>query len=41
MFQHFGRIDVILNNAGYTLIGAAEELTDEQIIHQTNNPEGR
>lgn len=33
-FQHFGRIDVILNNAGYTLFGAAEELTDEQIIHQ-------
>jgi NAD(P)-dependent dehydrogenase (short-subunit alcohol dehydrogenase family) len=35
-FQHFGRIDVILNNAGYALIGAAEELTDEQIIHQLN-----
>ena len=35
-FEHFGRIDVIMNNAGYALIGAAEELTDEQIIHQLN-----
>ena len=35
-FGHFGRIEVIFNNAGYTLFGAAEELTDEQIIHQFN-----
>jgi NAD(P)-dependent dehydrogenase (short-subunit alcohol dehydrogenase family) len=30
-FAEFGRIDVIVSNAGYGLFGAAEELTDEQI----------
>ncbi|WP_371440794.1 SDR family oxidoreductase [Thalassospira sp. TSL5-1] len=29
-------IDVIVNNAGYGLFGAAEELTDDQIIDQIN-----
>ena len=33
-FQRFGRIDVIVSNAGYGLFGAAEELTDEQIDRQ-------
>jgi NAD(P)-dependent dehydrogenase (short-subunit alcohol dehydrogenase family) len=28
------RIDVVVSNAGYGLMGAAEELTDEQMVHQ-------
>lgn len=29
-----GRIDVVVSNAGYGLMGAAEEATDEQVEHQ-------
>jgi NAD(P)-dependent dehydrogenase (short-subunit alcohol dehydrogenase family) len=31
---HFGRLDVVFNNAGYGHVGAIEELTDEELRQQ-------
>jgi NAD(P)-dependent dehydrogenase (short-subunit alcohol dehydrogenase family) len=33
-FSDLGRIDVVVNNAGYGLFGAAEGFGDDQIVHQ-------
>ncbi|MBB5610076.1 MULTISPECIES: SDR family oxidoreductase [unclassified Janthinobacterium] len=33
-FDELGKIDAIVSNAGYGLFGAAEELSDEQVVHQ-------
>jgi NAD(P)-dependent dehydrogenase (short-subunit alcohol dehydrogenase family) len=35
-FDRHGRIDVIVSNAGYGLLGAAEEASDEQLLRQIN-----
>ncbi|OLT06583.1 hypothetical protein BJF90_16055 [Pseudonocardia sp. CNS-004] len=32
--EHFGRLDVVVNNAGYAQIGAIEELTEQQLRAQ-------
>lgn len=35
-YKELGRVDVVVSNAGYGLFGAAEEMTDEQVVHQIN-----
>ncbi len=35
-FRDLGRIDVVVNNAAYGLVGAAEELTDDQVRQQVD-----
>lgn len=33
-FEQLGQIDAIVSNAGYSLVAAAEEASDEQVAHQ-------
>lgn len=37
-FDHFGRLDIVLNNAGYSLVGTIEEAKPEEIraLYETN-----
>jgi NADP-dependent 3-hydroxy acid dehydrogenase YdfG len=37
-YEHFGRLDIVLNNAGYTLIATIEEASAEEIkaMYETN-----
>ncbi|GGR58420.1 hypothetical protein GCM10010236_08510 [Streptomyces eurythermus] len=37
---HFGCLDVVVNNAGYALFGAVEELDEEQIRPTSSAPCG-
>ncbi|SDN65775.1 SDR family NAD(P)-dependent oxidoreductase [Allokutzneria albata] len=32
--EHFGRLDVVVNNAGYAQVGAVEELTEQELRDQ-------
>ncbi|HMF73028.1 MAG TPA: SDR family oxidoreductase, partial [Flavitalea sp.] len=34
--QHFGNIDVVVNNAGYGIVGSLEELSDEEARENFN-----
>ena len=37
-FEHFGRLDIVLNNAGYSLVGTIEEASadDIRLLYETN-----
>lgn len=34
--QHFGQIDVLVNNAGFGMIGAVEEFSEQEVLDQFN-----
>ncbi|KAL2214996.1 putative short chain oxidoreductase/dehydrogenase [Thermoascus aurantiacus ATCC 26904] len=34
--QEFGRIDVVINNAGYSILGSVEDMSEEEIHQQVN-----
>lgn len=37
-FEHFGRLDIVLNNAGYSLVGTIEEASTDDVraLYETN-----
>ncbi|TLV04126.1 SDR family NAD(P)-dependent oxidoreductase [Dyadobacter luticola] len=37
-FEHFGRLDIVLNNAGYSLVGTIEEANADEVraLYETN-----
>ena len=36
VLDHFGRIDILINNAGTGAVGPAEDITDDQFAHEMN-----
>ena len=36
VMKHFGRVDILINNAGTGAVAPAEEITDEQFHHEMN-----
>ncbi len=36
IMQHFGHIDILINNAGTGAVAPAEDITDEQFAHEMN-----
>ena len=36
VLKRFGRVDILVNNAGTGAIGNAEDITDEQFMHEVN-----
>lgn len=36
VMDHFGRIDILINNAGTGAVGPAEDITDDQFAHEMN-----
>ena len=36
VIKRFGRVDILVNNAGTGAMGSAEDITDEQFMHEVN-----
>ena len=37
MLDHFGKIDILINNAGTGAVAPAEDITDDQFSNEVNN----